>query len=101
MGCLCEFLQRVFKLWRLNAVHQAAIVIIQEAGGSVTSRSLLASECPHADPFTLTPEILMGREFLVVRAMPTTQGETGKEAQLRLSKEFYETVGDTTSMLRG
>ena len=101
MGCLCEFLRRVCQLRRLNAVHQAAIVIIQEAGGSVTSRSLLASECPHVDPFTLTPEVLMGREFLVVRAIPETQGEIGREAQLRLAKEFYETVGNTTPMLRG
>ncbi|KAH0837882.1 hypothetical protein J3R83DRAFT_6110 [Lanmaoa asiatica] len=79
----------------------AAIVIIQEAGGSVTSRSLLASEHLHADPFTLTPEVLMGREFLVIRAISTAQDETGGEAQLRLAKEFYETVGDTTPMLRG
>lgn len=43
----------------------------------------------------------MGREFLVVRAIPATQGETGKEARLRLAKEFYETVGNTTPMLRG
>ena len=43
----------------------------------------------------------MGREFLVVRAIPATQGETGKEARLRLAKGFYETVGNTTPMLRG
>ena len=101
MGCLCEFLRRFYERQHLNAIHQAAIVIIQEAGGSVTSRSLLSSERLHADPFTLTPEVLMGREFLVVRAIPETQGETGREAQLRLAKEFYETVGDTTPMLRG
>ncbi|KAF8435635.1 myo inositol monophosphatase [Boletus edulis BED1] len=79
----------------------AAIVIIQEAGGSVTSRSLLASERPHVDPFTLTPEVLMGREFLVVRAIQATRDETNREAQLRLSKGFYETVGNTSLMLRG
>lgn len=43
----------------------------------------------------------MGREFLVLRAISATQGETGGEAGLRLAKEFYETVGDTTPMLRG
>lgn len=82
-------------------VAQAAIVIIQEAGGGVTSRSLLASERRHADPFTLTADVLMGREFLVVRAIPETQCESGRETQLRLAKEFYETVGNTAPMLRG
>ena len=71
--------------------------------GSVTSRSLLASERLDGDPFTLTPEVLMGREFLVVGATPETQGETGRESQLRLANlnEFYETVGNTTPMLQG
>lgn len=43
----------------------------------------------------------MGREFLVIRAISATQGETGGEARLRLTEEFYETVGNTTPMLRG
>lgn len=43
----------------------------------------------------------MGREFLVIRAISVTQGETDGEARLRLAKEFYETVGNTTPMLRG
>ena len=101
MGCLCESLRYIYRLQRLSFVYQAAIVVVQEAGGSVTSRSLLASERPHVDPFTLTPDVLMGREFLVIRAISATQGETSREAQLRLSKELYETVGDTTPMLRG
>ena len=101
MECLCKSLRRVYIMQRLNAVHQAAIAIIQEAGGSVASRSLLASERPDVNPFTLAPEVLMGREFLVVRAIPETQGETGRDAQLRLANEFYETVGNTSPMLQG
>ena len=81
MGCLCEFLRRICQLQRLNEDQQVAIVIIQEAGGSITSRSLLISEGLHADPFALTPEVLMGREFLVIRAISAMQGETGREAQ--------------------
>ncbi|KAF8554328.1 hypothetical protein OG21DRAFT_1484724 [Imleria badia] len=61
----------------------------------------LHQNAPDVDPFTLTPEVLMGREFLVVRAMPATQGETGREVQFRLANEFYETIGNTTLMLRG
>ena len=100
MGCLCESLRYIYRLQRLSFVYQAAIVVVQEAGGSVTSRSLLASERSHVDSFTLTPDVLMGREFLAIRAISATQGETSREAQLRLSKELYETVGDTTPMLR-
>jgi len=79
----------------------AAIIIIQEAGGGVTSRSLLKRGRSQANPFALTPEALMGHEFLVIRAMPATQGETSEDGWLRLANEFYETVGDTTPMLRG
>ncbi|KAF9245620.1 hypothetical protein BU15DRAFT_70691 [Melanogaster broomeanus] len=78
----------------------AAIIIIQEAGGVVTSRSLLASENVGVDPFNLTPDILMGREFLAIRAILDTPDETVREAELRIAKEFYETVGDTSLMLR-
>lgn len=102
MGCLCESIQRVRLVSRLNVVpNQAAIVIIQEASGGVTSRSLLKAQRSQANPFALTPEALMGREFLVIRAMPATQAETNKDGWLRLANEFYETVGDTTPMLRG
>lgn len=94
--------RRVTLYWSscLSVVRQAGIVIIQEAGGGVTSRSLLASQRLHADPFTLTAEALMGREFLVIRAISTTQGEAGEEARLRLAKEFYETVGDVAEPAR-
>ncbi|KIJ66478.1 hypothetical protein HYDPIDRAFT_26826 [Hydnomerulius pinastri MD-312] len=78
----------------------AAIVIVQEAGGVVTSRSLLRSENSSMDPFKVTPEVLMGREFLVSRAICDTPNETRREAQLRIAEEFYETVGDTSLMLR-
>ncbi|KAH7886279.1 myo inositol monophosphatase [Phlebopus sp. FC_14] len=74
----------------------AAIVIAQEAGCAVTaSHSFLASTTSAADAFTLTPEALMGRKFLIVRAVPETPVEPGREAQLRLAKEFYATADDT------
>ncbi|KAF8554368.1 hypothetical protein OG21DRAFT_1509028 [Imleria badia] len=47
------------------------------------------------------PEVLMRHESPVVRATPATQGDTGREAQLRLAEEFYKTVGNTTPMLQG
>ncbi|KAF9225280.1 inositol monophosphatase [Gyrodon lividus] len=78
----------------------AAIVIIQEAGGAVTSHSLLASDILDIDPFKLTSEVLMGREFLAIRVISDTADETSREAQLRIAQEFYGTVGDTSLILR-
>lgn len=46
------------------------------------------------DPFKVTPEILTGRKYLVIRKLPDSPQETGREAQLRITKEFYETVED-------
>ncbi|KAI5991353.1 myo inositol monophosphatase [Pisolithus marmoratus] len=75
----------------------AGIVIAQEAGGVVTgSHAVLASAAadPSVDPFKVTPEILTGRKYLIIRKIPDTPQETGREAQLRIAKEFYETVED-------
>lgn len=47
-----------------------------------------------ADPFEVTPKVLTGRKYLVIRKLPDTPQETGREAQLRIAREFYETVED-------
>ncbi|KAH7907563.1 hypothetical protein BJ138DRAFT_1159846 [Hygrophoropsis aurantiaca] len=76
----------------------AGIVIAQESGAVVTgSHAAFASASSpdsSADPFKVTPEILTGRKYLVIRAIADTPGETGREAQQRIAKEFYETVED-------
>ncbi|KIM70025.1 hypothetical protein SCLCIDRAFT_1207293 [Scleroderma citrinum Foug A] len=70
----------------------AGIVIAQEAGGVVTgSHTVLATS---VDPFEVTPEVLTGRKYLVIRKLPDTPQETGREAQLRIARAFYETVED-------
>lgn len=75
----------------------AGIVIAQEAGGVVTgSHAVLASavDDPAVDPFKVTPEILTGRKYLIIRKIADTPQETGREAQFRIAKEFYDTVED-------
>ncbi|KIL00803.1 hypothetical protein PAXRUDRAFT_129061 [Paxillus rubicundulus Ve08.2h10] len=74
----------------------AGIVIAQEAGGVVTgSHQVLASASTGFDPFKVTSEVLAGRKYLVIRGIPDTPNETGKQAQLRIAQEFYATVNDS------
>ncbi|KAH0837881.1 myo-inositol-monophosphatase [Lanmaoa asiatica] len=74
----------------------AGIVIAQEAGGAVTgSHDTLNAASVDVDPFKVTPEILTGRKYLVIRGIPDLPNETGREAQLRIAKEFYACVNDT------
>ncbi|KAG6380718.1 myo inositol monophosphatase [Boletus reticuloceps] len=74
----------------------AGMVIAQEAGGVVTgSHDVLNAASEDVDPFKITPEILTGRKYLVIRGIPDMPNETGREAQLRIAKEFYATVNDT------
>jgi hypothetical protein len=90
----------------------AGIVIAQEAGAIVTGSapsfaSALSSfnSTPQDEtspsklsndtaPFAVTPDILTGRKYLVVRAIEGEDGETGLMAQNRIVKEFYQCVSD-------
>ena len=72
------------------------MVIAQEAGGAATgSHAVLNTVNADVDPFKVTPEILTGRKYLVIRGIPNLPNETGRQAQLRTAKEFYATVNDT------
>ncbi|KAF9245619.1 myo inositol monophosphatase [Melanogaster broomeanus] len=74
----------------------AGIVIAQEAGGVVVgSHDVLKAASVDSDPFKVTPEVLTGRKYLVIRGIPDTPNETGRQAQLRIAQEFYATVRDT------
>lgn len=84
---------------------QAGIVIGQEAGCYITGGHDSARDGD------VTPEILFGRKYLIVRAIadsevrsdPTLvwryliirQTEKGVDAQKRIAEEFYATVTDT------
>lgn len=71
-------------------------MIAQEAGGVVTgSHAVLNEASADFDPFKVTPEVLTGRKYLVIRGLPNLPNETGREAQLRIANEFYATVNDT------
>ncbi|KAG2136539.1 myo inositol monophosphatase [Suillus bovinus] len=77
----------------------AGIVIVQEAGGvAIGSHAALAaatSAGSSIDPFRVTPDVLTGRKYLIIRAIPDTPDETGREAQLRIARDFYQTVEDS------
>ncbi|KAG6333144.1 hypothetical protein ID866_5940 [Astraeus odoratus] len=74
----------------------AGIVIAQEAGCVVTGSHavLTAAADSSRDPFKVTSDVLTGRKYLVIRKLPDTPQETGREAQLRIAREFYQTVED-------
>ena len=90
----------------------AGIVIAQEAGAIITGSSpsfasALSSFYSSQDqpsssaklsndiaPFEVTPDILTGRKYLVVRAIQGEDGETGLVAQNRIVQEFYGCVDD-------
>lgn len=71
------------------------MVIAQEAGCVVTGSHAALSAAGSADPFKVTPEILTGRKYLVIRSIASLPNETGREAQLRIANEFYGAVKDT------
>ncbi|KAG1793991.1 myo inositol monophosphatase [Suillus plorans] len=77
----------------------AGIIIAQEAGGAVVgSHAALAaatSAGSSIDPFKVTPEVLTGRKYLIIRAIPDTPNETGRAAQLRIARDLYQTVEDS------
>ncbi|KAG9313908.1 myo inositol monophosphatase [Chiua virens] len=74
----------------------AGIVIAQEAGGIATgSHAVVNAASADVDPFKVTPEILTGRKYLIIRGLPDLPNETGRQGQLRIAKELYATVNDT------
>jgi len=70
----------------------AGVVIAQEAGGFVSG----AREVAHDGDFT--EELLLGRKYIVVRAIADTPNEKGIDAQKRIVREFYDAVEDWTPM---
>ncbi|KAF5312697.1 hypothetical protein D9619_002693 [Psilocybe cf. subviscida] len=72
----------------------AGIVIAEEAGGVVTGSHDAAITSLDKDFGDVTEEILTGRKYIVVRAIGDTPMESGKEAQKRIVKEFYDSVED-------
>lgn len=72
----------------------AGIVIAEEAGAVVTGAASAFSELSKEASFDVTPEILTGRKYLVVRAIHGEGDETPLDAQKRIIGEFYGCVDD-------
>lgn len=73
----------------------AGIVMIQESGGvAVGSREAALSSLSSPDFGKVTPDILQGRKYLVVRSIADYQGEKGIDAQKRTIKTFYNAIDE-------
>lgn len=73
----------------------AGIVILQEAGGvAVGSKQTALSSLSSPSFGKVTPDILQGRKYLIVRNIGDYQGESGKDAQMRIVKVFYDTIDE-------
>ncbi|EAU92401.1 myo inositol monophosphatase [Coprinopsis cinerea okayama7 len=73
----------------------AGIIIVQEAGGIITGSHKVLSDTINAEQFgDVTEDILFGRKYLLIRGIADTPTESGRDAQKRLLKEFYDTVVD-------
>jgi len=79
----------------------AGIVIAQESGavivGSAPSFAAVSSSplsSNDAGPFDVTPAILTGRKYLVLRALQGEENEVSLAAQKRIVEEFYGCVDD-------
>jgi myo-inositol-1(or 4)-monophosphatase len=71
----------------------AGIVIAEEAGGVVTgSRDAFLESCKNGSFGDVTEAILTGRKYIVIRGIADTPNESGREAQQRLIRDFYQTV---------
>jgi myo-inositol-1(or 4)-monophosphatase len=74
----------------------AASVIATEAGCLVSGDLNSSNHRDDGHDGVVREEVLVGRKYVVVRAVADTEGEPGREAQRRIIKEFYETVEDWT-----
>ncbi|KAJ3908299.1 hypothetical protein F5879DRAFT_938061 [Lentinula edodes] len=73
----------------------AGMVIVQEAGGSVTGSHAYYEAAKDLPSFgEPNEEILTGRKYLVVRAIGDSEKEKGRDAQKRIMGEFYSTTVD-------
>ncbi|CEH14310.1 Inositol monophosphatase [Ceraceosorus bombacis] len=71
----------------------AGAVIAQEAGGAVvgSKQAFLSGASKFND---VTPEVLQGRKYVVIRAIADSEGEKGIDAQKRIITDFYGALED-------
>ncbi|PWZ02284.1 hypothetical protein BCV70DRAFT_235873 [Testicularia cyperi] len=73
----------------------AGVVIAQEAGCAVVGSKKAAAEAAQGSSFNdVTPELLTGRKYVVVRAISPGQNESETDAQKRILNEFYGCVDE-------
>lgn len=90
MGCLDAYWEIGCWAWDVCA----GIVIAREAGCLVVGSKAHAKESLSSGPYPppVTPEVLTGRKYLVVRAIGNSAKESGAEAQKRTARTYYDAV---------
>ncbi|KAF8555098.1 hypothetical protein OG21DRAFT_1521951 [Imleria badia] len=111
-GCVGRTLSKGGVFWMIIPVrttgrHEGLEETVEEAFPVVGDGERLAivrrehvervdgTESADVNPFKVTPEILTGRKYLVIRVIPEPPNETGRQARVCIAKEFYATVNDT------
>lgn len=75
----------------------AGIVIAQEAGAAVVGSKQHANQVINADTQRfneVTPELLTGRKYVVVRNIDGKHDEANRKAQRHILNEFYSCVDE-------
>lgn len=70
---------------------------MQEAGGIIVGGKDAAEQSFDSPSFgDVTPDVLQGRKFMVVRKIGNdkSSGESGRDAQKRIIKTYYDAIGD-------
>ena len=68
---------------------------MQEAGGVIVGGKDSALTSLSSSNFgDVTPEILQGRKYLVVRNIGDSSAESKQDAQRRVIKTFYDTIDE-------
>lgn len=95
----CYVAQGTFDLWHEVGCWAwdvcAGAVIIQEAGGVVVGGKEPTLKSLSTDSFgDITPEVLQGRKYLVIRGVGDSKSEKGSDAQKRIIETFYDTIDE-------
>lgn len=95
----CYVAQGAFDVWHEIGCWAwdicAGSVIVQEAGGIVVGSKKAALESLSTPQLgDLTPDVLQGRKYLIIRPIGDSKSEAGKDAQKRIIKTFYDAIDE-------
>jgi myo-inositol-1(or 4)-monophosphatase len=95
----CYIAQGSFDIWHEIGCWAwdvaAGAVIVQESGGLMLGgKEATISSLDSNDFGDITPDVLQGRKYLVVRAIGDSKTESGRDAQKRIVKSFFNAIDE-------